>query len=225
MRGTKTFTLMRKTILPVFLFALLITTWSCKKDDETITEEPTTYDDYACLKTGNYWIYQQFTVDSLGNATPTDTYDSCYIEKDTLINGKTYFKLVQPSYLGIIPGRLYLRDSLHYVVDQSGAKYFSSIDFTSVFKYYTMMFESDTIAECTIKMSHQNEVVVVPAGSFSTHAYQMHWEMHPPYNYNGTNRYQHTRYAKGKGIISQTMPFFLGSPNSVERRLVRSYIN
>lgn len=225
MRGTKTFTLMRKTILPVFLFALLVTTWSCKKDEETITEEPTTYDDYACLKTGNYWIYQQFTVDSLGNATPTDTYDSCYIEKDTLINGTTYFKLVQPSYLGIIPGRLYLRDSLHYVVDQYGAKYFSSIDFTSVFKYYTIGFEGDTIAECTIKMAHPNEVVVVPAGSFSTHDYQMHFEMHPPYNFNGNDRYQHTRYAKNKGVISQTMPFFLGNPTYVERRLVRSYIN
>ncbi len=225
MRGTKTYTLMRKTILPVFLFALLVTTWSCKKDDETITENPTTYDEYACLKTGNYWIYQQFTVDSLGNATPSDTYDSCYIEKDTLINGKTYFKLVQPSYFGVIPDKLYLRDSLHYIVDLSGNKLFSSEDFTTVFKYHVMMIGGDTLAECTIKMAHPNEVIEVPAGSFSTHDYQMHWTMHPPYNFNGTDRYQHTRYAKGKGIISQTMPFFLGTPTYVERRLVRSYIN
>jgi len=224
LRGTKTITLMRKTILPVFLFTLLVTTWSCKKDDEPITENPVTYDDYACLKTGNYWIYQQFTVDSLGNATPTDKYDSCYIEKDTVVDGKIYYKMIRPLYAGMQPTILYLRDSLHYVVGITGSRYFSSQDFSSVFYYGVINFEGDTIAEQRMQMANPNTSVSVPAGTFTTHDCQTQFQFHPPYNFNGNVRYQHARYAKNKGIVLETLPFFLSNPNFTERRLVRSYI-
>ena len=62
---------------------------SCEKpddDNDPITPAPLVYDNYSQLKVGNYWIYQRFEVDSLGIGTPTSVYDSCYVEKDTLIN-------------------------------------------------------------------------------------------------------------------------------------------
>lgn len=205
--------------------ALMLFTYACKEDEETPDPDPVVYDDYAMLKTGNYWIYEQFTVDSLGNATPLGIYDSCYIEKDTLINGKTYYKMFRPSYLGMPPTILYLRDSLHYVVDYTGMKYFSSSDFSSVFNYSVISMEGDTIAERRVQMANPGVVIQVPAGNYTTTDCQIHYKMHSPYNMNGSNRFQHTRYAKNKGIIAETLPFFLSIPTYTERRLVRSYLN
>ena len=73
---------------------------SCKKDTEpepTSLPITTTYPNFSRLKVGNYWIYQQFDIDQNGNATPKNIFDSCYVEKDTLINGKTYMKIIKPS--------------------------------------------------------------------------------------------------------------------------------
>ncbi len=216
---------MPKSILFTAFAALLLFTYACKEDDETPDPDPVVYDNYAMLKTGNYWIYEQFTVDSLGNATPTGIYDSCYIEKDTVIHGNTYYKMVRAPYLGMAPVILYLRDSLHYVVDYSGMRYFSSKDYTSVFDYGVISMEGDTIAERRMQMANPDVVIQVPAGNYTTSDCQIHYKMHAPYTMNGTNRFQHTRYAKNTGIVSETMPFFLSIPTYTERRLVRCYLN
>ncbi len=45
--------------IPVFLLFILCV--SCKKDNEDkkpLVDPPVTYDSYAALKTGNYWICQ-----------------------------------------------------------------------------------------------------------------------------------------------------------------------
>src|SRR5688500_17959960 len=83
---------------PIFSFLLLLslTVSSCKKEKEISPPPAKTYPDYSALKPGNYWIYERFDVDSNGNATPTGIYDSCYVEKDTQINGRTYMKYVEP---------------------------------------------------------------------------------------------------------------------------------
>ena len=75
---------------------------SCKKDEAT-ENTPITYANFSQLKTGNYWIYERFTVDSAGAAVATGILDSCYIETDTLINNHTYYKLISPNPYGILP--------------------------------------------------------------------------------------------------------------------------
>ncbi|MCC6186128.1 MAG: hypothetical protein IT256_03140, partial [Chitinophagaceae bacterium] len=65
-------------LLIVFI-TLSILCFSCKKEKPQ-TPEPTPkiddiiYLNYAHLKPGNYWVYQVFEVDTLGNATATSQY-------------------------------------------------------------------------------------------------------------------------------------------------------
>jgi len=83
---------MKNTTLLLLAFVSSTLFIGCFKENQ----ESVVYPDFAMLKVGNYWIYQYFDIDSLGNATATNTYDSCYVEKDTTINGKTYFKIYKP---------------------------------------------------------------------------------------------------------------------------------
>ncbi|MEY4934662.1 MAG: hypothetical protein RIS64_1021, partial [Bacteroidota bacterium] len=77
------------------LFVIVVVLVAGCKDKAT--DQPTTYASYSKLAVGNYWIYQQFNVDSNGNGTPTNVYDSVFVEKDTVINNHTYFKLYKPT--------------------------------------------------------------------------------------------------------------------------------
>ena len=119
---------MKKTNVLFSLTVIALFIGGCKQDE---SESPVTYPDYGRLQVGNYWIYQRFVVDTLGNATPTDIYDSCFVEKDTLINGNTYAKITKPWPWGTSNRQKfdYLRDSLHYMIDPSGMVCFSSEDF------------------------------------------------------------------------------------------------
>jgi hypothetical protein len=205
-------------------FSLLMI--SCKDDDDP-SPATVVYDNYAQLKVGNYWIYQRFDVDSSGNASSTSVYDSCYVEKDTLINNITYFKMIRPNPYPPLPSVFYLRDSLHYVVDNSGMLFFSSLDFTTVFEdYYKFGSGSqDTVCHAIRKMTEKDWNVTTPAGSFVTSNSKLIYYMFPNWSFAGNERTMNTRYAKGVGIISETLPFFASNPNYVERRLVRFHLN
>jgi len=212
------------------LLTLLIISYSCKKDKkEEPAPTPITYPNYSQLKVGNYWIYQLFNVDSLGNSTPTNDYDSCFIEKDTIINGYTYFKMLKPEN-GNGPNYYtsFIRDSLHYLVNSKGQKLFSSIDSLSIldtyyFSYYYNVL--DTVCKVVSKMTNRNNAVNTPAGTFITLNYNETYYMYPHYTSGGNPRYKNTRYAENIGIVIETLPFYTGYPIYVERRLVRYHLN
>jgi hypothetical protein len=220
-----------KLINALCIGSALLALGSCKKEKDEVPVPPAsqpqvTYDNYSNLKVGNYWIYQEFSVDSLGNGPATSDFDSCYVEKDTSMNGKMYHKLVTESpahfpYQEII----LLRDSLSYTVNVQGMIRFSSTDFTSVFNHYYLMNPSDTTAEVSSVMINDPVSTIVPAGSFSTLDFRTTYNMHPPYAAAGHMRYMHARYAKNIGLVAETQRFFAGSPNYTERRLVRYHLN
>jgi hypothetical protein len=202
--------------------------YSCKKDTEpATTSETTTYPNYSQLKSGNYWVYQQFDIDENGTATPKNIFDSCYVEKDTTINGKTYFKIVKPKpYSSGEFDISFQRDSLHYIVNSNGKIMFSSQDFSSIFDlYYIIASQSDTICKTTRQMADKNLTVTTPAGIFSTSNSKETFFMYPNWISGGNQRYMHTKYAENIGIITETLPIFAHDPRSVERRLVRYHIN
>ena len=76
MKGT---TLILFGVLMTFIFT------SCTKDSTTQTPSP----NFTQLKVGNYWVYERFNVDASGTATATGILDSCYVEKDTIIDEAT----------------------------------------------------------------------------------------------------------------------------------------
>ncbi|HLP52464.1 MAG TPA: hypothetical protein VK154_16365 [Chitinophagales bacterium] len=207
----------RNQFIPVVVVLFLFLN-ACKKD-----KTAPIYPDYGMLKAGNYWIYQRFIVDSNDNGIATNEYDSCYIEKDTVINGLTYAKSMRPNAYSSNPVPTFLRDSLHYIVTNSGAIVFSSQDFSSVFSHEVYINPpSDTTYEITVKMDHKDMPFAAPAGNFTTSDYQTHYHMYVMSPI--TNRYLHVRYAENVGIVSETMLFYSSSFTYNELRLVRYHV-
>ncbi|MBX7107640.1 MAG: hypothetical protein K1X61_03230 [Chitinophagales bacterium] len=212
---------MRTTTIVTLSIALTTAFSSCKKD---ITDPPasTTYPNFSQLKAGNYWIYERFDVDSAGNATATGITDSCYVEKDTMINNTRYFKVIRPAIAGTIYNDKFVRDSLHYIVNHLGQILFSSQNFTDTFYHYFITAgPADTVCAVVVKMADKNYLLNTPAGPFQTQSFKQSFAMYPKWSSQGNPRNVDTRYAENVGIVSETFPFYASNPNYIERRLVR----
>ncbi|MBK9399676.1 MAG: hypothetical protein IPN36_02105 [Bacteroidetes bacterium] len=212
-------------VLTAALMTLLV--YSCKKDSDSGAIPDAFYPNYSQLKVGNYWVYEQFDIDNSGNATSNNTFDSCYVEKDTIINGKTYFKLVKPKpYLPNQQDIFFQRDSLHYTVNANGKIAFSSLDFSTVFDSgYITAGPADTICKIVKQMGEPNLSVTTPAGTFTTLTTKDTYFMYPNWKFAGDLRFVNTRYTENIGIVIETLPFFASVPNYIERRLIRYQIN
>lgn len=213
---------MKRYTLILFSSLLTISFSSCKKDSST----PTTYPNFSQLKVGNYWVYERFNVDSSGNATATEIFDSCYVEKDTLINNISYYKVIRPEVPGSKYEDKFVRDSLHYLVNHNGQILFSSQNFTDIFyRYFVTASPTDTICEVIVKMADKDLNVSIPAGQFNTYSFKQTFNMYPNWSSQGNPRHIDTRYAENIGIVTETFPFYSINPNYVQRRLVRYKVN
>lgn len=211
--------------------AVCIATIACKKE-KTFTLTPPTpppppnttyYDDYMALKPGNYWIYEYYELDSAnGTAHAMGTYDSAYVEKDTVINRRTYHVYNYRNIFSNEKRTRYLRDSLSYTVEISGRIVFSSEDFTTVFRTY--IFGPNGVTDYSINVTEQmgfrNETTVVDAGTFTTSAFLETYIFPASYPYGPMRQYAHY-YTKGVGLIKETTGFYEQSPKVYEKRLLR----
>jgi hypothetical protein len=217
---------MKKIVLALSVLAILFTIGSCKKDNSAEQSGSVTYPNYSRFSVGSYWIYQRFTVDSAGNSTPLNIFDSCYVEKDTLINNKSYLKTIRPNPTNPGEGFTVTRDSLHYIVDAAGKIVFSSNDFQTIFNsYYFVGPQSDTVCLVESQMTDKNVSITTPAGNFTTCDFRSTFSMYPSWSHAGKTRYLHTRYSENIGIVAETFPFFVSSPSYTERQLVRFHLN
>ncbi|MBS1773806.1 MAG: hypothetical protein JST82_13180 [Bacteroidetes bacterium] len=218
------------------LYALLasISLFACKKNNKSVeptVTPPISYDNYTVLKQGNYWIYQNYQLDSInGTAKAMGTYDSCFVEKDTIINNNTYHKYCSqvlftsqttPEYTFY-----YLRDSLGYTVNHYGIIIFASTDFTSVFRTYTFGPNLATPDTLIIKeqMGFKDASVIVDAGTFITSAFRRIYYFPQNYKYGNPREYDY-HYAKNIGLVKETTAWYYPSPMLYERRLVRYHVN
>ncbi len=228
----------KHTILLSLLFPslLLFVFDSCKKPKKN-TAPPTLidsvlpapeYNNYTHLKPGNYWIYRSYKLDSVsGAAHAENTYDSIYVEKDTVLNGYTYHKYVSPQpFSGTLYNVTYLRDSLSYTVTNTGKIVFSSEDTTTVFSTFSYGPNAATAftVNVTEQMGLKGQRITVDAGTFTTISYRQIYNWPTGYKYGPAREYAH-RYAIGVGLISETTAFYEGDPAIWERRLVRYHIN
>jgi hypothetical protein len=206
--------------LSIFAFVLL----SCEKEPNTLPLDST--NSFLPLQTGNYWVYQHLKIDAENQATPIDRMDSVIVDRDTLINGKTYFILEGTNYpfnrsWGIVD---ILRDSSGYIVDHMGKLKFSDSNFTDILASKVEVIDADTLYSLSYKMESEEHPYTVPAGVFDV------------LNFKGTvfayedlpgidnPRYLHTRYARGVGKVMQSY-FYLHSPFVGEKQLIRYHIN
>ncbi len=209
---------------------------SCKHEKKstvipTPVDSPIVYENFTELKPGNYWIYQDYLIDSVnGGAThPQGTYDSDYVEKDTVINGNTYHKFMDVAFLsGPNSYNVYLlRDSLSYTVNSAGKILFCSTSPTAVFNTYLYanplagVVDTITVSE---QMGFADSMVTVDAGTFKTNTYRKIYYLPLPHYFFGPTREYDRTYAKGVGLIKETTGWFIMDPQIWERRLVRYHI-
>ncbi len=209
----------------LFFLSLLIAMSACsKEEDQPVAPKPEPKADYMKLKPGNYWIYNEYKVNPAGE-TDEHVQDSVYVEKDTMINGMVYHKLVKPNHWETAVTSHYLRDSLDYIVDRHGSIRFSESDFTSIFRTSYMIHNQDTIAKVTTQMTDKNKEVNTPAGTFLTSAYLRSYAMTPFADPMQRVVRYHTRYAKDVGMVTEVLAIYSHNPDERwERRLVRWHV-
>lgn len=218
---------MKNLILTLCTITLLM---SCKKDETPAIIDPVDFPVYGNLKVGNYWAYQHFLIDTNRVATPLDKFDTCYVEKDTVIDGYLYYKMIRPR---LAPARKYIvyywREYQGNIYDTAGVIRFSSEDFTTLFDtdvHYSDASQTDTSYVTTSKMVDKDKLVTTPAGEFVTLNYQTKYVMGAWWHgwHGGENRYSDKRFAKDIGIVTETLDIYSSVPTYTERRLV-SYGN
>ncbi len=221
---------MKQKIFFMSLIVMITILYSCKKNKETdpvIVDPIAVYPNFSQLKVGNYWIYQQYSIDSIGVATPTSVFDSCYVEKDTVINSKTYFKMVKPRAHFVGEKDIsFQRDSLECIVNLSGRVLLSSENFFTILESrYLIVPITDTVFRMVRKMTDKNLPVVTSLGTFITSNAQNTYFMYPKWTGAGNPRYENNRYSVGVGIVIETLPMYSLDPKSTERRLVKYHVN
>lgn len=214
-----------KQVLFVCVSAMLL--FSCTKKEASVagtnpSNPPTpTYSisDYTKLTPGNYWIYQEVTIDTLNNITALPGFDSCYIKNDTVINGNNYAVMIN---MPVMPqnSESYLRDSSSFLVDNHGFRYITCTDFnTNLYKdsvpgVYTL----------TYSVSSTQSTVLTPMGTYScydnigTFTYLKQPVSLPPV------RYVHSYYTANLGLVDETS-FYINSSNTLQYWLVRARVN
>lgn len=140
---------MNKLVFFILLSSILLV--SCNHDID-YTSSPTIA---FPLKSGNYWIYRTTITAADGVVNIFPYLDSVWIEKDTLINNKRYWKET-----GTLRGTIYLRDSGNCLLMKE-------------YTYEQIIFSTsrDTLNKnlpIYKVMTNLNEVTKVPAGDYTT---------------------------------------------------------
>lgn len=209
----------------LFAFGLFctLTITACKKDkgiaEEENSQTPTPIPSaFMPFKVGNYWIYQSVKIDTNGNETINPTLDSVHVQKDTVINGQTFYEIRGRTWWNDPAYVEYLRDSSGFIVAPSGRKYFAPF-------YDNYLLSFDTTANYSgihLYMTSGNTSVTVPAGTFTTAVKTQKTFFYPSYQW-GNPRYNYAHYCNGIGIIKE-QKYYDATPDTYEGRLVRYHV-
>lgn len=213
-------------ILPM-LFAV-----SCKKDDKD-EPKPQVKSDYLNLKVGNYWVYEHYKIDSLGNETHTSYVDSVVITRDTMINNLLYYVFEGVEMSGSQWKTLgYYRDSAKCLVDRNGNVIFSEINFSdTINEIVSYITPPDTLFYIYTLMEDPGKTITVPAGTFNALNAKGYLTMHYSYIAPGNEIYHvelNRYFGFGVGEILSTWTFaneYYSSRAYYEKRLVRYHMS
>jgi hypothetical protein len=215
---------------------------SCKKknqiQEEYLTQNNQTHANYMPLKDGNYWVYQQKNVDTLGNTTGTNlTLDTITVLGDTIINNKTYKYLKSSRSFSNGSNYNFLIGIPQFIRKENG-EIFSPGNLTEncIFSLSrdTLVNQGCFIANwapnCRYKLSkfmaNTTTSVNIPFGTFSTYNakeltisnIQNEW----PFWKN--KRYRDFQCAKNIGLIRSTT-FFVSGTSTMVYELVDYHLN
>lgn len=214
---------MKKVILVI---SVIIGFCSCNKNDDPINPKSIT-SSYLPMAVGNYWVYQEYFEKADGTFYTQNIMDSTCISKDTLINGRTFYKFVNYQILKKLDNPVTLEatyfyaDSAKHLINPEGEILFSEDNFSDILYKYSDVIEGDTATWLTFKMEKLNQTVNVPAGSF-TDLLNVKGTLicSPKFTDIPNPRYVNRYFAKNVGKVLQSYAL-LQNGGGIERRLLR----
>jgi hypothetical protein len=158
----------------IYQTLLLLLLIACKEEEvspsnevqknSNVTDKVT---DYYPLGVGNYWVYESFQVDTLGNEISFLGIDSVVVTSDTLIDGQMHFYIGSVKYPdSTVKAYSRYRDSSGCIVNQYGRVFLSVNNFTDTLHTQLMLSGNDTIEYTNYKMQKYKGQIEVPAGVF-----------------------------------------------------------
>jgi len=207
----------------LLFFIAIASIISCKNENPSPPLPASEKLNHMPLTVGSYWVYEHFAVDTTnGINASTGRKDSIVIYSDTLINNKKYVvRMGIAPFLGINNWGLIdiLRDSLGYLVDESGVVLFAENNFVDTFNVWSLVLgNNDTLANIFYNMEHYLDDIQTPSGIY-TGGLNYKGTV-TQYNANGPfTKYFQNIYVKDVGKVLETT-FFLGQTQSwIEKRL------
>lgn len=201
----------------LFFILTLVLMFACEKDDEQKLSKNTLDDvkeNFMPLAIGNYWVYENYHIDSLKQEKKLDFIDSIGVNRDTVIDGVKFYIL---SGLREFPGfdklgDLYiLRDSLGYLINELGEISFSSSNFNDILHTWILQTSNnDTLLKVTYKMFEYLDSVEILNNKYKVLNYQGNVTV---YN-SSTNDiwyrdYTNKYYASNVGVVYESF-FYIG---------------
>ena len=211
-----------KKVFLLSVIAMLILA-SCKKEETTESDINNTEvsKNYMPLKIGNYWVYEQYHVDTAGNQTSSATTDSLIVDRDTTINGETFF-ILMGNFMSPTTWRIVsiLRDSSNYIIDNHSNILFSENNFVDTLAEQIYITNSDTLFTLFYKME-QSDAISTPAGLFEDILnFRGIINVKNPINGVENPRYNCNYYANNIGRVL-IISHYVNSTTKLERRLIR----
>lgn len=213
---------MKRLFLALLLFTALL---SCKKEKtEPNCPAPDAPGFVVPSTIGSYWVYEIWSIDSLGNSTQLSYTDTVTLIGTENLNGHTYLK-----YSGDFMGTSsiwYERDSSGYIVDNYGKIMYSYLENVDIADYT----ESSTMIRTQVKMGANTTLTTSLLGTLEVLDKQTKLSKTDGSVLTACNDYTYTfnsYYANGIGQVQSTLAFFSGlisQCKTLKRELVAYYI-
>jgi len=216
-----------KTIIGIGLVLTVLAFSSCREHETLTLATP----NYMPMEIGNYWIYHWYFEDPNGNDTfhLGATADSTIIEKDTVINGTTYYKVVS-HMISLTTNAVnhinvsFLRQSNTEVINHEGKTLFSANPPLGVFRIDTLVNDTPYVfASYSWSATGSTVSKTVNAGTFDC----VENTAFATYVENGVAQPKpnvYTYYQDNVGRV-QTNAYLLSNERKVEMRLERYHLN
>lgn len=201
---------------------------SCNKDDVPILKDPkktvVSVFDYYPMKPGNYWVYQEYVIDTNGTEQKGQHRDSLFVVGDSVIGNDTFNYL---SGTDVVNGtEVLLRDSAGLLINHKGNVLLSATDFKDTLHVRFLTGGGRKYMRKAGKMTNPSKKIKTPAGSFDAIDFEASYQLldttlGEPEWY---PRIMHNNYAKNVGPVVKSF-FYTSSPRHSEMRLVKYHVS
>jgi hypothetical protein len=181
----------------------LLSFMACQKENASTTPIINT-ENYFPMKVGNYWIYVNSEVSSDGVETVLEGQDSVFIEKDTVINSKLYYKFMTyySKSKNYYQGSL-LRDSSQNILNEKGKLVFSAQNFTDTIEVDRSKNSLEMFKSKYVKLEKEDNVKS-SSGIHNCVDVRLTAILKQPAADGDTVRYSHNYYANNVGPLQKT---------------------